>query len=116
LYYHENRQNQRDPRFMDSQFYPGRYPEPGSQGYPNQGNYPSYQGLGAPYGMNQRQILIEDAIQIARAQVPGEVVSAELERRQGRLIYEIDIVSTEGPVYEVKADQMTGEILEIELD
>lgn len=63
-----------------------------------------------------RQLLIEEAIQIARNQVPGEVVSAELERKKGRLIYEIDIVSTQGPVYEVKVDATTGEVLEIELD
>ncbi|HLS35962.1 MAG TPA: PepSY domain-containing protein [Bacillota bacterium] len=90
----------------------------GFQPYQNQAGtwvHPQPYHQGPPHYFS-RQLQIEDAIQIARRQVPGEVVSAELERRKGRVYYEVDIVSTEGPVYEVKVDAMTGEVLEVELD
>src|SRR5699024_4607941 len=51
-----------------------------------------------------RQISIEDAIRIGREQVPGQVVKAELERKGGRLIYEVDVVTNQGVKYEVKID------------
>lgn len=63
-----------------------------------------------------RQISIEEAIQIGREQMPGQVVKVELERKGGRLIYEVDIISTQGPKYEVKIDATTGEVIEVELD
>lgn len=63
-----------------------------------------------------RQISIEDAIGIARDRVPGQVVQAELEREGGRMIFEVDIISTQGPKYEVKVDANTGEIIQVELD
>lgn len=92
--------------------HPGMTHPYNAQGQPNM---PGLNPGGFFSSMN-RQLLIEDAIQIARAQVPGEVVSAELEREKGRLIFEIDIVSTQGPVYEVKVDALTGEVLSVELD
>lgn len=64
----------------------------------------------------ERQISIEDAIGIARRQMEGQVVSAELERKSGRLIYEVEVISTEGPKYEIEIDAQTGEVIEIELD
>lgn len=63
-----------------------------------------------------RQLTIEDAIGIARGQVEGQVVQAELERRGSRLIYEVDIISNQGAKYEVKVDATTGEVIEVELD
>lgn len=63
-----------------------------------------------------RQITIEEAIRIARQQVPGEVVKVELERKGPRLIYEVDIVTSQGVKYEVEMDARTGEVLEVEID
>lgn len=63
-----------------------------------------------------RQIMIEDAIRISREQVPGQVVKAELESKNGRLIYEVEVVTAQGVKYEVKVDGNTGAVLEIELD
>lgn len=63
-----------------------------------------------------RQIMIEDAIDIARKQVPGQVVQAELENKSGRLIYEVDVITSESVKYEVKIDANTGEVIEVELD
>lgn len=54
------------------------------------------------------------AIEIALAAVPGTVEETELERDDGQLIYEIEILSADGTEMEVEISAETGEILEIE--
>lgn len=93
-------------------------------GYPPQHRrFQHHQGQSHPsavptphYEHMYRQITIEDAIGIARGQVSGQVVQAELERKAGRLIFEVDIINQQGVKYEVKVDAMTGEVIEVELD
>lgn len=97
-----------------NQFYPPNpyqqwYPHQWAQGYPGQANT-------HPQSQMYRQITIEDAIRIARERMPGEVVKVELEREHGRLVYEVEVISTQGPKYELDIDAMTGEIIEIKLD
>lgn len=66
--------------------------------------------------MQRQQLLMEEAIQIARQHVPGLVVEAELENKHGRQIFEIDIITSEGVKYEVEIDANSGEVIEISLD
>jgi len=62
------------------------------------------------------QITPKAAAEIALQQVPGQVIDIELDtKNDGRLIYEIDILTNFG-VYEVKINAVTGEIIKIELD
>lgn len=69
------------------------------------------------YGSNwYRRITIEEAMNIALQQVPGEVVKVERETKAGRSIYEVDIVTSQGVKYEVKIDINTGEVIEVEID
>ena len=53
---------------------------------------------------------------IALAKVPGDVVKTELETKNGRLVYEIKILSSTGRVREVKLDARSGSIFSIEDD
>lgn len=64
----------------------------------------------------RQQLLMEDAIQIARQHVPGLVVEAELKREHGQQIFEIEIVTSDGVRYEVEIDANSGEVIEISLD
>lgn len=64
---------------------------------------------------NNGLITLEEAIQIALQEVPGRVIKAELERKNGRLIYEIDIVTEYGD-YEVRVDAYTGDVIRVEYD
>lgn len=64
----------------------------------------------------QRRISIEEAMNIATGQVPGQVVKVELEHEKGVLVYEVDIVTTQGVKYEVTVDANNGTILEVKLD
>ncbi|NLL71929.1 MAG: PepSY domain-containing protein [Clostridiales bacterium] len=60
-------------------------------------------------------ISLEEAIQIALQEVPGRAVKAELESKNGLLIYEVDIVSDYGD-YEVRVDASTGNVIRVEYD
>lgn len=53
---------------------------------------------------------------LAQAQVAGDVVKTELETEDGRLIYEVKILTPTGRVREVKLDARTGDALSIEDD
>ncbi|HEY6642057.1 PepSY domain-containing protein [Povalibacter sp.] len=53
---------------------------------------------------------------IAQQAVPGEVIEVELERDDGKLIYEIKVLTTKGRVREIEIDARTGSVLAIEDD
>jgi len=42
---------------------------------------------------------------------PGKVLEVELERKHGRVLYEIEILDAEGKVWEFKVDPRTGDIV-----
>lgn len=53
-------------------------------------------------------------MQIALQNAPGEVVEVELERDDGRLVYEVEVLSASGRVRKVEIDARTGTVLDIE--
>jgi len=53
---------------------------------------------------------------LALRTVPGEVLDVELEREDGRLVYEIEILARDGRVRQVELDARTGAVLDIEDD
>lgn len=56
------------------------------------------------------------AIELALAEVPGEVLETELEREDGMQVYEIEILGADGVEMEVEINAATGEILEVEAE
>ncbi|MHC0037672.1 PepSY domain-containing protein [Pseudoneobacillus sp. C159] len=65
------------------------------------------------YGTNSEGISMEKAKQIALEKVKGEIIRAQLEEEDGRMIYEIIIKAKDGQ-YEVEIDKSTGKVLEVE--
>jgi hypothetical protein len=59
---------------------------------------------------------LEQIVERARAVKPGEIIETELDRKQGRYVYEVEILDSAGQVWEVELDAKTGELLEIEQD
>ena len=59
---------------------------------------------------------LESLVEQARRLHPGRVLEVELETRRGRRIYEIELVDSEGIVWEMKFDAQTGELLATERD
>ncbi|MCL5974349.1 MAG: PepSY domain-containing protein [Gammaproteobacteria bacterium] len=59
---------------------------------------------------------LETIIEKAKTYRKGEVIDTELERDDGMLIYEIEILDEQGRVWELEFDATNGDLLELELD
>ncbi len=57
-----------------------------------------------------------EARAIALAEIAGEVYEYELERENGKALYEYEIKTSDGEMVEIEIDGETGEILEIDRD
>jgi uncharacterized membrane protein YkoI len=68
-----------------------------------------------PYNRYSR-ISIEDAMSIAMSQIPGEILKVELDTENGKLVYEVDVVTRQGIEYELEIDAQTGRITKIKRD
>ncbi|SES10425.1 PepSY domain-containing protein [Psychrobacillus sp. OK032] len=61
-----------------------------------------------------QRITIEQAMQIASKQIPGEVIHVDLDMDNGLLVYEVFISTAEGGVFEVDINVKTGVIEDID--
>jgi uncharacterized membrane protein YkoI len=52
----------------------------------------------------------------AEREYPGRVLEVELEREDGRYLYEIEVLTKNGRVVELTYDGRTGELLEVDDD
>lgn len=58
------------------------------------------------------QILsMEAVLQHAGAVQPGELIEAELEREDGRYVYELKIIDAEGRLHKLELDAQSGDVL-----
>jgi len=57
---------------------------------------------------------LADILAVAEATRSGRVIELELERDEGRWIYELELVTPEGRLYEMEIDAATGMVLEVE--
>lgn len=62
------------------------------------------------------KISLDAAREIALSKVPGKVIDEELEKEHGRLQYAFDIKTSDGKVFDVEINAVTGEILQAEED
>lgn len=52
--------------------------------------------------------------EILAAARPGRVIALELEREDGRWLYELELVTSEGRLYEMEIDAASATVLELE--
>lgn len=57
---------------------------------------------------------LETILQKAREIQPGQVLEVDFESKRGRYIYELEILDTDGVVYELYLDARNGELLKRE--
>jgi uncharacterized membrane protein YkoI len=60
------------------------------------------------------KVTIEDAIKTAMGKVSGTAVEAELEKKHGKTVWEVEIVDADGKVTEVHIDAASGEVIDTE--
>lgn len=57
---------------------------------------------------------LAENLAVAEATRHGRVIELELERDDGRWIYELELVTPEGRLYEMEIDAASGTVLEVE--
>lgn len=57
---------------------------------------------------------LEKIVAAAKAAKPGEILETELERKQGRYVYEVEILDARGQVWEVELDASSGKLIAVE--
>ncbi len=60
------------------------------------------------------KVTVDQAIKTATEKVQGTVVEAELEKKHGKTIWEVEIVGADGKVSEVHIDAGTGTVIDVE--
>ncbi len=63
---------------------------------------------------SEATVTIEHAIKAASENVQGTVIEAEWEKTQGKTIWEVAVVTTDGTVLEAIVDSATGAVTSIE--
>ena len=63
---------------------------------------------------SEAKVTIEQAIKAASEKIPGTVIEAELEKKQGHTVWEVEVVTTDGTVMEAIVDSETGAVTHIE--
>ncbi|WP_438970389.1 PepSY domain-containing protein [Methylophaga sp.] len=57
---------------------------------------------------------LEKIIELAATFKSGQILETDLERDDGRYVYELEILDNKGQVWEVELDARTGELIELE--
>lgn len=60
------------------------------------------------------KVTVEQAIKIATEKVAGKVIEAELEKKHGKAVWEVEIVGEDGKVTEVHVDADSGAVVAAE--
>ena len=60
------------------------------------------------------KVTVEQAIKTAVEKVPGTVVEAELEKKHGKTVWEVEVFGADGKVTEVHIDAATGTVIDTE--
>ena len=59
-------------------------------------------------------VTIDQAIKTALEKVPGTAVEAELEKKHGKTVWEVEVVGADGKVMEVHIDAGSGAVIDTE--
>ena len=60
------------------------------------------------------KVTIDQAIKTASEKVSGTVVEAELEKKHGKTVWEVEVLGADGNVTEVHIDAVTGAVIDTE--
>jgi uncharacterized membrane protein YkoI len=60
------------------------------------------------------KVTVEQAIKTATEKVPGTVVEAELEKKHGKTVWEVEVLGADGKVTEVHIDAADGTVIDTE--
>jgi uncharacterized membrane protein YkoI len=64
--------------------------------------------------VKEAKVTAEQAIKTAMEKVPGTVVEAELEKKHGKTVWEVEMLGADGKVTEVHIDAANGTVIDTE--
>ena len=67
------------------------------------------------YLVKDAKVTVDQAIKTASEKVPGTVVEAELEKKHGKTVWEVEVFGADGSVTEVHIDAATGTVIDTEV-
>ncbi|HEU4683074.1 MAG TPA: PepSY domain-containing protein [Nitrospira sp.] len=62
----------------------------------------------------EAKVTIDQAVKTAVEKVPGTVVEAELEKKHGKTVWEVEVLGADGAVTEVHIDAADGTVIDTE--
>ncbi len=65
--------------------------------------------------LKDAKVTIEQAIKTASDKAQGTIVEAELEKKHGKTVWEVEVVGADGQVTEVHIDAVSGEVIDTEM-
>jgi len=60
------------------------------------------------------KVTLDQAVKTALEKIPGTAVEAELEKKHGKTVWEVEILDADGKVTEVHIDAGTGTVIDTE--
>jgi uncharacterized membrane protein YkoI len=63
-----------------------------------------------------RILPLEQILEQQRRDRPGRILEVELEREDGRMVYELELLDADGRVWEIYYDAASGRLLETEAE
>jgi uncharacterized membrane protein YkoI len=61
------------------------------------------------------KVTIDQALKTASEKAPGTIVEAELEKKHGKTVWEVEVIGADGHVTEVHIDAASGEVIDTEM-
>ena len=65
--------------------------------------------------VKEAKVTIDQAIKTASDKAQGTIVEAELEKKHGKTVWEVEVVGADGHVTEVHIDAASGEVIDTEM-
>lgn len=65
--------------------------------------------------VKEAKVTIDQAIKTASDKMPGTIVEAELEKKHGKTVWEVEVVGADGTVTEVHIDAASGDVIDTEM-
>ncbi|HET8721842.1 MAG TPA: PepSY domain-containing protein [Nitrospira sp.] len=60
------------------------------------------------------KVTAEEAIKTATDKVPGKVIEAEIEKKHGKAVWEIEIATADNRIMEVHLDSASGTVIDVQ--
>ncbi|HEY7128403.1 MAG TPA: PepSY domain-containing protein [Nitrospira sp.] len=60
------------------------------------------------------KVSVEEAIKTATDKVPGKVIEAEIEKKHGTAVWEVEIATADNKIMQVHLDSVSGAVIDVQ--